>query len=87
VDAFWGLPQHPQTPYYRTFETPVDAPANLFELVVPMVAPSWNDQARVKQHAKRLATSPRPTAVAVSILDVWEPAVDTHAAIGTPTGR
>ena len=79
VDAFWGLPEYAQTPYYRTYETAVDSGAHLFEFVVPMVPPSWNDRDRVREHGARLATSARPTAVAVSLLDVCEPATDDGA--------
>lgn len=25
MSSFWGLPEYPATPYYRTYETPVDA--------------------------------------------------------------
>lgn len=39
IDQFWGLPEYPHTPYYRTFETAVDADAHLYEFVVPMVPP------------------------------------------------
>ncbi len=77
VEPFWGLPEYPQTPYYRTFETVVDADAHLFEFVVPMVPPSWNESARVHEHRERLNGSSRPTAVAVSTLDVCAPAVDS----------
>jgi hypothetical protein len=76
VDSFWGLPHHPRTPYYRTYETAVDAEAHLFEFVVPMVPPSWNDPERVRSHGERLLSSSRPTAVAVSTLDVCAPAAD-----------
>jgi hypothetical protein len=76
IDSFWGLPAYPQTPYYRTFETPVDDGAHLFEFIVPMVPPSWNEPARVAEHRERLQTSARPTAVSVSILDVCEPSVE-----------
>src|SRR5688500_17711919 len=76
LDAFWGLPAHPRTPYYRTFETAVDAEAHLYEFVVPMVPPSWNDAARVAAFAERLRASASPTAVAVTTLDVCAPAVD-----------
>ncbi len=76
VEGFWGLPQHPQTPYYRTYVASVNAEAHLYEFIVPMVPPSWNDPARVKRHVERLRTSPRPTAVAVSILDVCQPATE-----------
>src|SRR5205809_7342752 len=40
-----------------------------------MVPPSWNDRARVAAHRERLTTSSRPTAVAVSLLDVCAPAI------------
>lgn len=74
VDAFWGLPEYPRTPYYRTFETVVDSDAHLFEFVVPMVPPTWNDRSRVAALAAHLRTSSAATAVAVSILDVCQPA-------------
>jgi hypothetical protein len=77
VSSFWGLPEYPRTAYYRTFETPVTADAHLFEFVVPMLPPAWNDRAVVAMHAQQLATSSTPTAVAVSTLDVCAPAVDS----------
>ena len=49
IDQFWGLPQYPHTPYYRTFETAVDADAHLYEFVVPMVPPTWNERERVEE--------------------------------------
>ncbi len=76
IEAFWGLPVYPRTPYYRTFETVVDAEAHLYEFVVPMVPPSWNDPVRVAEHAQLLAAGSRPTAVAVSTLDVCAPAME-----------
>jgi hypothetical protein len=60
LESFWGLPAYPQTPYYRTLETAVDSDAHLFEFVVPMVPPSWNDADLVKDHGKRLRESSRP---------------------------
>jgi len=79
IEAFWGLPVYPHTPYYRTFETAVDREAHLYEFVVPMVPPSWNDAERVADHAARLNSTSRPTAVAVSTLDVCAPAVEQSA--------
>lgn len=76
LSSFWGLPEYPQTPYYRTFETAVDPTAHLFEFIVPMVPPSWNDRRRVDAHSARLQNSSTPTAVAVSTLDVCQPATD-----------
>lgn len=76
LESFWGLPEYPRTPYYRTFETAVGADAHLYEFVAPMVPPSWNDAATVSRHAEALARSSRPTAVAVSTLDICAPAVE-----------
>ena len=76
VNGFWGLPEYPSTPYYRTFETPVHADAHLYEFLVPMVPPSWNDKGQVDQYVKRLEAGDQPTAVAVSTLDVCQPATD-----------
>ncbi|WP_378601247.1 hypothetical protein [Nocardia lasii] len=75
IDPFWGLPAHPRTPYYRTFDTAVSPHSHLYEFVVPMVPPSWNDSDRVRHFEQRLRTESTPTAVAVSILDVCVPAV------------
>ena len=74
LSSFWGLPEYPATAYYRTFETNVDEGTHLFEFVVPMLPPAWNDAATVAEHAERLTSSDRPTAVAVSTLDVCQPA-------------
>ncbi|MEU3789859.1 hypothetical protein AB0F07_08640 [Streptomyces fructofermentans] len=74
LDQFWGLPEYPRTPYYRTFETAVDEAAHLYEFVVPMVPPTWNDRDRVEEYAGLMGRGTVPTAVAVSTLDVCEPA-------------
>ncbi|MET9143984.1 hypothetical protein ACFUCQ_19055 [Streptomyces sp. NPDC057197] len=73
VDRFWGLPEYPHTPYYRTFETPVDASGHFYEFVVPMVPPPWNERERVEQYVERMGRGTVPAAVAVSTLDVCEP--------------
>jgi hypothetical protein len=76
VSGFWGLPEYPQTPYYRTWQAPVDPSAHAFEFVVPMVPPTWNESDRVEEYAENLLDSSTSTAVAVSILDVCQPAMD-----------
>lgn len=77
--AFWGLPESPHTPYYRTFETAVGPQAHLYEFVVPMVPPSWNDRNRVAQCQALLEQTSTPTAVAVSVLDTCAPATDDRS--------
>lgn len=83
VDAFWGLPGYTATPYYRTFETRVVdgtepsvtwGDGHLYEFVVPMVPPRWNGRERVDEFCALLRGSSAPTAVAVSLLDVCQPA-------------
>lgn len=76
ISGFWGLPEYPHTAYYRTFDTTVDDESHLFEFVVPMLPPASNDRETVAQHIARLETSSRPTAVAVSTLDVCQPAMN-----------
>lgn len=73
----WG---HPPTPkersdYYRTFAAPISAEAHLYEFVVPLVPPSWNDVGTVAAIEEELSSGVVPTAVAVSILDVSTPAI------------
>ncbi|MEZ5225776.1 MAG: hypothetical protein R2710_03620 [Acidimicrobiales bacterium] len=68
--GFWGLPENPRTPYYRGDTRQLDEENTLFEFVVPMVPPNWNDRSKVEAHAKRLAISSQLTCVALSVLDV-----------------
>lgn len=75
VDGFWGLPENPRSYYYRTFETRVDSDQHLYEFVVPMVPPGWNDRERVQHYTDLIRDGVIPTAVALSILDVCAPAV------------
>lgn len=79
VDAFWGLPHDARTPYYRAGDRPVNATGHLFEFVVPMVPPSWNDAARVEHYSEVLAAGRQPTALAVAVLDVTQPWDSTQA--------
>lgn len=75
TDPFVGAAEDPGTPYYRTFETTIDDERHLYEFVVPMVPPSWNDSETVDAYATG-ANDSIPTAVSYSILDVVAPAVD-----------
>lgn len=75
VDPVVGSPEDPATPYYRSFETPVGPEQHLYEFIVPMVPPSWNDDDRVAEYDKN-SRATLPTAVAYSLLDVIQPAMD-----------
>lgn len=75
INQFWGLPEYPHTPYYRTFETAVDHDAHLYEFVVPMVPPTWNERERVEEYVALMGRGTVPTAVAISTLDVCQPSL------------
>lgn len=75
VDPAVGAQEHPGTPYYRTFETPMGEQGHLYEFVVPMVPPSWNETQRVSEYTDNAGLTPA-TAVAYSLLDVVLPATD-----------
>ena len=79
LDQFWGLPEYPHTPYYRSFETAVDASTHLYEFIVPMVPPTWNNRERLEEYVELMNRGTVPTAVAVSTLDVCQPAIDLAA--------
>ncbi len=78
-DQFWGLPEHPRTPYYRTFETVIDDTAHLYEFAVPMVPPLWNNRERVAEYVEWMGQGVVPTAVAVSTLDLCQPALSLQS--------
>ncbi|MFK0017642.1 hypothetical protein [Streptomyces sp. NPDC091027] len=75
VSQFWGIAESPRTPYYRTFETEIDASAHLYEFVVPMVPPAWNNGEHVEEYVELMGRGTIPTAVAVSTFGVFEPAI------------
>ena len=72
VIATWSddPPEDPRTPYYRALETVIGPDDHLYEFIVPMVPPDWNDPGRLGENAQLLAKSSRPTAVAVSMLEM-----------------
>ncbi|HEY9219431.1 MAG TPA: hypothetical protein VIO94_15395 [Phenylobacterium sp.] len=74
LDGFWGLPHSPRVPYYRAGVRRMPKSALLFEFVIPMYPRNWLNADRV-QHYRRLFDEGRePTAVAVSVLDIKQPA-------------
>ncbi len=74
TDAFWDLPHHPRTEYYRTPPIPLERGRRLFEFVVPMFPKRWLSEKTLKAYADRLTAGERPTALAISVLDVRGPA-------------
>lgn len=60
--------------YYRSFEAAVDDERHLYELIVPMVPPGWNDAARVADYQQ--PPGGVATAVAYTLFDVLAPATE-----------
>lgn len=75
IDPAVGRPESPATDYYRTFEAPVAGRGHLYEFAVPMVPPAWNVRERVDEY-RRDAGVEVATAVAYSLLDIVQPAMD-----------
>jgi hypothetical protein len=75
IDPFWGLPHDPRTEYYRTGSKMFNEGKELFEFVVPMFPHGWLKPDSLATYTDRLRDGERPTAVALSFLDVKSPAV------------
>ena len=74
VDGFWNLPHYPKVEYYRGRTTDMGNKKQLIEFVIPMVPDSWLRNEDVQMYAKKIIDSKQPTAFAISVLDVKEPA-------------
>lgn len=74
VDPFWGLPHYPNTEYYRTLTKGLGDGAALFEFVVPMVPKNWLDKDTVAAYTEDMQQGAQPTAIAISTLDIKQPA-------------
>jgi hypothetical protein len=75
IDPFWGLPHDPRTEYYRVHAQSIEPRRKLFEFVVPMFPHTWLKPDVVQRYRALLAEGTRPTALAVSVVDVKGPAV------------
>lgn len=74
IDSFWGLPHSPKTEYYRLSTVPLPARQSQFEFLVPTFPHNWLNLERVAEYEANLQQGERPTAIALSVLDVKGPA-------------
>jgi hypothetical protein len=74
IDPFWGLPHYPKTEYYRPSSEIMDDRAALYEFIIPTFPQNWLNEERVASYVSRLQAGEAPTAVALSVLDVKQPA-------------
>ncbi len=74
VDSFWGLPHDPRTEYYRLDSGRVGEGQALYQFLVPTFPHGWLKSEQVEGYSALLQQGGMPTAVAIGILDVKEPA-------------
>jgi len=88
IDPFWGVPHSPRTEYYRVdsrflgenlplreaLMPPNARRSHLFEFCIPMYPGNWLDRSSVETYRNRFTDGECPTALAISILDVKQPA-------------
>ncbi len=74
IDGFWGLPHYTKTEYYRTDLVKMSNRRALFEFVVPMFPRNYLHANAINAYRNTLSQAIVPTALAVSILNVKQPA-------------
>lgn len=75
VDGFWGVPHYAKNEYYRAEQAKIAKRGALFEFIVPMFPKRYLDKKTIASYEAILDHQTTPTALAVSILDVKQPAV------------
>jgi hypothetical protein len=74
VDPFWGLPHYTKTEYYRTGQRRMEGARGFFEFIVPMFPKQHLHADAVDSYKAALSSGTTPTALAISILDIKQPA-------------
>ena len=74
IDGFWGLPHHPKINYYREVDVEIDDKSKLFSFLIPIVPENWLDDETVMLYREKMGRGIVPTAIALSHIDIKEPA-------------
>jgi len=74
MDPFWGVPHYTKNEYYRTEPAKISDRGELFEFIVPMFPRRYLHERTIHSYETLLGHQAIPTALAVSILDVKQPA-------------
>jgi hypothetical protein len=74
LDSFWGVPHYTKNEYYRTEILRMPEHAGLFEFIVPMFPRRYLDPQTIQSYEPVFSHKSLPTALAVSVLDVKQPA-------------
>jgi hypothetical protein len=70
IDPYYGTPHNPKTNYYRGLDQRIGDDSHLFEFMIPMFPEGRLDLERVKEFTTRISNGRRPTALALSVLDI-----------------
>ena len=74
IDRFWNLPHYPKIEYYRSRTKDLGDRRKLFEFIVPMFPANWLKADEVAAYKSCIAFGQKPTGLALSVLDVKQPA-------------
>ena len=74
VDPVVGKPHDPRTDYYRASSLLLGGKRRFFEFLVPLLPTARLDERTVDAYRERLRDGESPTALAISVLDVKQPA-------------
>jgi hypothetical protein len=74
IDGFWNLPHYTKTEYYRSRNKDLGDRKKLFEFIVPMFPGNWLKANEVEEYKSAMASGQKPTALALSVLDIKQPA-------------
>lgn len=76
LDNQWNIPHYCAVPYYRGRTIRLGLTDALFEFIVPLYPPTWMEPETIDKYQALLrAKNPPPTAAALSLLEVREPAM------------
>jgi hypothetical protein len=74
VNSFWGMPYYTKAEYYRTGLLQMSEGRALFEFVIPMFPRNHLHAETISSYKDAFSQGVFPTALAISILDVKQPA-------------
>ena len=74
IDSFIGKPHSPMTEYFRLTTSKLNNSEGLFEFLIPTFPHNWLNKSRVSSYRESIKNGSKPTMVAISVLDVKEPA-------------
>ena len=73
IDPMVGKPHSTKTEYYRLNTKKLEESNGLFEFLIPMFSQNQLDKKCVEEYINKIANDHKPTAIALSVLDIKQP--------------